>query len=194
MPAAYVGAVVLGIGFGAYTAVDFALITEVLPEAADRAKDLGVINIANALPQVLAPVLAAAVLGLGLGYPGLYLLAAAVERARLGARASDQVGRLSVGPQAGWQVARYPQVRSLLLVRATSRVCAAGMDLTPYDDPADAVGVAFRLTRRRLRAEPARARARCSAGTGRPSGGGRAGTCHRRSAGSTTCCAAWGSG
>ena len=79
MPAAYVGAVVLGIGFGAYTAVDFALITEVLPEAADRAKDLGVINIANALPQVLAPVLAAAVLGLGLGYPGLYLLAAAVS-------------------------------------------------------------------------------------------------------------------
>jgi MFS family permease len=70
---------VLGIGFGAYTAVDFALITEVLPDAADRAKDLGVINIANALPQVLAPVLAAAVLGLGMGYPGLYLLAAAVS-------------------------------------------------------------------------------------------------------------------
>ena len=79
MPAAYVGAVVLGIGFGAYTAVDFALITQVLPGAADRAKDLGVINIANALPQVLAPVLAAAALGLGLGYPGVYLLAAAVS-------------------------------------------------------------------------------------------------------------------
>jgi MFS family permease len=79
MPAAYVGAVVLGIGFGAYTAVDFALITQVLPGAADRAKDLGVINIANALPQVLAPVVAAAVLGLGLGYPGLYLFAAAVS-------------------------------------------------------------------------------------------------------------------
>jgi MFS family permease len=79
MPAAYVGAVVLGIGFGAYTAVDFALITQVLPAAADRAKDLGVINIANALPQVLAPVLAAVVLGLGLGYRGLYLLAAAVS-------------------------------------------------------------------------------------------------------------------
>jgi MFS family permease len=79
MPAAYLGAVVLGVGFGAYTAVDFALITEVLPEAADRAKDLGVINIANALPQVLAPVLAAGALALDLGYVGLYVLAAAVS-------------------------------------------------------------------------------------------------------------------
>ena len=38
-----------------YQAVDFALITQVLPGAGDRAKDLGVINIASALPQVLAP-------------------------------------------------------------------------------------------------------------------------------------------
>ncbi len=73
---AYVGAAVLGVGFGIYTAVDFALITQVLPADADRAKDLGVINIANALPQVLAPVVAAVVLGLGLGYPTLYVLAA----------------------------------------------------------------------------------------------------------------------
>ena len=73
---AVVGAVVLGIGFGIYTAVDFAMITEVLPSADDRAKDLGVINIANALPQVLAPVVAAGVLGLGLGYSTLYVLAA----------------------------------------------------------------------------------------------------------------------
>lgn len=75
---AYVGAVVLGIGFGAYAAVDFALITQVLPIAGDRAKDLGVINIANTLPQVLAPPVAAGVLILGLGYTGLYVLAAAV--------------------------------------------------------------------------------------------------------------------
>ena len=75
-PGAFVGAVVLGIGFGIYTAVDFAMITEVLPSEGDRAKDLGVINIANALPQVLAPVVAAGVLGLDLGYSTLYVLAA----------------------------------------------------------------------------------------------------------------------
>ena len=76
---AVAGAVVLAIGFGTYTAVDFAMITQVLPAALDRAKDLGVINIANALPQVLAPGVAALVLALGLGYSGLYLVAAAVS-------------------------------------------------------------------------------------------------------------------
>ena len=55
-PTAVVAAVVMGCSFGIYTSVDFALITEVLPGAEDRGKDLGVINIANALPQVLAPV------------------------------------------------------------------------------------------------------------------------------------------
>jgi MFS family permease len=76
---AVVGAVILAIGFGTYTAVDFAMITQVLPHADDRAKDLGVINIANALPQVLAPGVAAVILSLDLGYSGLYLVAAAVS-------------------------------------------------------------------------------------------------------------------
>ena len=61
--AALVAAGVLGVGYGIYTAVDFALITQVLPGAEERAKDLGVINIANALPQVFAPILAGMILG-----------------------------------------------------------------------------------------------------------------------------------
>jgi MFS family permease len=61
-PTAVVAAVVMGCSFGIYTSVDFALITEVLPGAGDRGKDLGVINIANALPQVLAPVVAGVLL------------------------------------------------------------------------------------------------------------------------------------
>ncbi len=52
-------AVLFGLGFGVYLAVDIALITQVLPSASDRAKDLGVFNIANTLPQVLVPIVAA---------------------------------------------------------------------------------------------------------------------------------------
>lgn len=61
-PGALLAAVVLGAGFGVYQAVDFALITQVLPGASDRAKDLGVINIASALPQVVAPAVAGLIL------------------------------------------------------------------------------------------------------------------------------------
>ncbi len=60
----------MGCAYGIYTSVDFALITEVLPAAEDRAKDLGVINIANALPQVLAPVLAGLLLSRSLEAAG----------------------------------------------------------------------------------------------------------------------------
>jgi MFS family permease len=48
----------LGVGFGTYWAVAMAILTQVLPAASDRAKDLGVVNIANALPQVVGPPLA----------------------------------------------------------------------------------------------------------------------------------------
>ncbi|MET7283397.1 MFS transporter [Kribbella sp. NPDC005582] len=77
-PGAVLGAIVLGIGFGVYLSVDFALITEVLPNAVDRAKDLGVINIANSLPQVIAPVIAAPIVKHLGGYPVLYLLSAVI--------------------------------------------------------------------------------------------------------------------
>jgi MFS family permease len=79
--ASLVAAALLGIGYGVYMAVDTALVTEVLPAAADRGKDLGIVNIANAAPQVLAPALAAPIVaGLG-GYPVLYGLTAAVTLA-----------------------------------------------------------------------------------------------------------------
>jgi hypothetical protein len=44
----------------------------------DRGKDLGVINIANAAPQVLAPALAAPIVASPGGYPALYALTAVV--------------------------------------------------------------------------------------------------------------------
>lgn len=71
-------AAILGLGFGVFMAVDYAVLTEVLPRAADAGRDLGVINIAAALPQVLAPVMAAPIVSVAGGYPVLYGLAAAV--------------------------------------------------------------------------------------------------------------------
>jgi MFS family permease len=77
-PAALVASVLLGAGYGVYLAVDTALVTQVLPAATDRAKDLGIINIATAAPQVLGPAIAAPlVTNLG-GYPTLYAVTAAV--------------------------------------------------------------------------------------------------------------------
>ncbi|WP_442305138.1 MFS transporter [Streptomyces sp. 2RAF24] len=77
-PSTLLAAAVLGAGYGIYLAVDQALVTQVLPRAADRAKDLGVINIANSGPQVLAPALAAPVIAHLGGYTGLYIAAALV--------------------------------------------------------------------------------------------------------------------
>lgn len=54
----FIAAGVIGLAQGAYMAVDLALVTEVLPSKKDTAKDLGVINIANALPQSVAPAIA----------------------------------------------------------------------------------------------------------------------------------------
>jgi MFS family permease len=77
-PAAMVAALVLGLGYGMYLAVDQALITQVLPTAIDRGRDLGVINIANSAPQVLAPVIAAPIVTGAAGYTGLYLMTAVI--------------------------------------------------------------------------------------------------------------------
>ncbi|TBN57417.1 MFS transporter [Glaciihabitans arcticus] len=49
----------LGLGYGSFMAVDQALATQVLPDAHSRGKDLGVMNIATAVPQAVAPLLGA---------------------------------------------------------------------------------------------------------------------------------------
>jgi len=64
-------AVLFGVGYGAYLAVDQALITQVLPAARDRAKDLGVINIAIVCPSAIGALIAAPLVSLG-GYPTLF--------------------------------------------------------------------------------------------------------------------------
>jgi MFS family permease len=70
-------AVVNGLAFGVYMAVDMALVNLVLPQAEDAAKDLGVMNISVALPQVLSSVIGAAVISAA-GYRGLFVVSGAV--------------------------------------------------------------------------------------------------------------------
>jgi MFS family permease len=77
-PIALVASVLLGAGYGVFLAVDTALITQVLPAAVDRGKDLGIINIATAAPQVLGPLIAAPLVTHLGGYPTLYLVTAVV--------------------------------------------------------------------------------------------------------------------
>ncbi len=62
-PGPLVGYSLYGIGFGLYTTVDAALVAQVLPSRRDTARDLGVMNLTNTLPAVLAPLLALVALG-----------------------------------------------------------------------------------------------------------------------------------
>ena len=78
--ASLVAAVLYGLGYGAYIAVDQALITQVLPAARDRAKDLGIINIAIVCPGAIGPLIAAPLVSLA-GYPALFAATAVVATA-----------------------------------------------------------------------------------------------------------------
>jgi MFS family permease len=73
-----VGMAISGLGFGVYTAVDLALVVDVLPARDDNAKDLGVLNIAGALPFSIAPAIAPAVLTIGNRSYGLLYAVAGV--------------------------------------------------------------------------------------------------------------------
>ena len=71
-----VGMAISGLGFGMYVAVDLALVVDVLPDEDSAAKDLGVFNIAGALPFSIAPAIAPVILGIGNGsYGVLYAVA-----------------------------------------------------------------------------------------------------------------------
>jgi MFS family permease len=61
----YLVEAIQGVAYGIYVGVDLALVVDVLPNPDDSGKDLGVFNMANALPQTVAPLIGAALLGIG---------------------------------------------------------------------------------------------------------------------------------
>jgi MFS family permease len=70
------GMAISGLGFGVYVAVDLALVVDVLPGKRSAAKDLGVFNIAGALPFSIAPAIAPAILAVSGGSYGVLYAAA----------------------------------------------------------------------------------------------------------------------
>lgn len=70
-----VAAAIIGLGFGCFSAVDMALVARILPRKEDAAKDFGLMNVANALPQSIVPAIAPLLLGIG-GWTFFYIVLA----------------------------------------------------------------------------------------------------------------------
>ncbi len=73
---AMVAAAFLGIGYGSFMAVDQALATQVLPDRHTRGKDLGIMNVALAVPQAVAPLLGALLVAAAGGFTALFIASA----------------------------------------------------------------------------------------------------------------------
>ena len=68
----------LGAGYGAFQSVSQALTLVVLPSPANACRDLGIINIASAVPQVIGAPVAALVVADAGGYRGLFVFAGVI--------------------------------------------------------------------------------------------------------------------
>lgn len=64
LSAFYLFLAVGGFAYGMYIAVDQALLAEVLPDAENQGKDMGILNIANTGPQIIAPIVAGIVVSI----------------------------------------------------------------------------------------------------------------------------------
>lgn len=76
LPVAMAAAGLLGLGYGCFMAVDQALATQVLPDSHSRGKDLGIMNVATAVPQAFAPLLGAFLVAAVGGFTGLFVCSA----------------------------------------------------------------------------------------------------------------------
>jgi MFS family permease len=75
-----IGIATTGIGHGLYVGVDLALFTDLLPhQKRDAAKDLGLVNVTNTLPQILTPAIGPLILTSShAGYTALFMICASL--------------------------------------------------------------------------------------------------------------------
>jgi MFS family permease len=67
-----------GFAYGIFIAIDQALMSDVLPDEANHGRDMGILNVSNTASQMVAPGIAALVLGASLGYGGVIVVAIAL--------------------------------------------------------------------------------------------------------------------
>lgn len=73
---------IIGLGQGVYMAVDLALVSEILPDRHNIAKDMGIMGLASTLPQSIVPAVAPVLLAIGASaahpqnFPALFLTGA----------------------------------------------------------------------------------------------------------------------
>lgn len=60
-----IATIILNLGTGCFMAVDTALVSRILPNKEDAAKDFGIMNVANTLPQSIVPAIAPLLLVIG---------------------------------------------------------------------------------------------------------------------------------
>ncbi len=67
----YVYSAIAAVSFGAFSAIDQALMVEILPSKVNAARDMGILNTTNTLTGVIAGGLGAAIIGTA-GYTALF--------------------------------------------------------------------------------------------------------------------------
>ena len=83
MPFLFAGSLIVSLGIGLFSAVDMALLLDVLPEKeTDAGRFMGITGFATSIPQAAAPFIASAILVIGVtgdakNYSLLFFIAAA---------------------------------------------------------------------------------------------------------------------
>jgi MFS family permease len=145
---------IFGLGYGAYTSVDWALAVDSLPEQASAGKDLGIWSAASTLPAILAPALGAGVIALtedayhntALGYQATFALAAVFLT--LGAICVTFVRNTPDSAEATPQAHETPETPNISSISSMSSISNAPATATAAAGQRRAPGWGWRLAGR----------------------------------------------